>query len=100
MTFLAHGIPLAPRRKKRMWRLPYRDWVDDTLYRTGDHVSFGPTFGLMRRSKATCSITSSARESSDGGASDVCLSPHSDSGGQKVTATSMSKVRLSRLWPT
>ena len=78
MTFLAHGIPLAPRRKKRMWRLPYRDWVDDTLYRTGDHVSFAPTFGLMRRSKATCSITSSARESSDGGASDVCLSPHRD----------------------
>jgi hypothetical protein len=36
MTFLVLAILLTPRRKKRMWCLPYRDRVDDTLYRTGD----------------------------------------------------------------
>ena len=36
MTFLVLAIPLAPRRKKRMWCLSYRDRVDDTLYCTGD----------------------------------------------------------------
>src|SRR6516225_4034099 len=36
MTFLVLAMPLAPRRKKRMWCLSYRDRVDDTLYCTGD----------------------------------------------------------------